>query len=662
MSNGGDKADAPMPARPRLFFSYTRTDIDSARPIIAALQNAGYDVWWDGLLEGGVTYLPTTEAALEQADCVVVLWSQTSVNSNWVRDEAQSGRERGRLVPVSLDGTMAPLGFRQIQLIDISGCKGNPGPEEIGRILSAVGKLTGSGAGAGAEVAAPILASATPPPVKSLGLTRRQMAIGGLGIGAAGSLLGAWQFGLLPGGGGDSTVSIAVLGFANQTGDKDQAWFSEGLSSEMRQTLSRNPLLRVSAPASSAAVEDKDEFAIGRALGVQYVLRGSVQRAKDIVRISAELARVTDGLVRWGKTYDRKLTDVFAIQTEIAQMVAMQLVAQIVSVREAERTVKDQASIGGTNDILAYEAYLRGVTLSNLSAGLETDRASLAQFDAALAIDPAFAKAHAMRADLLAAIANSATEADEVAGLYEQSIAAAEQSIALEPALAAGHLALGFALNNGRIDRAAAFPHYQKAEKLAPGDADVQRSAAQFYAYGKQQKLALEMIDRVLTLDPLNARAFRTASFIALFARDYKRTIREAQKALKLSPGMASANYTKGVAQFVQGDLDSSQKAFEAEVVPIFSKVGLAIINAKRGDQAAAQQALDEMLAEYGDACLYQQTQVHAQWGDTAKAIELLDRAFAARDPGVLLAPNDALLDPLRKMAAFDRLLSPLMS
>jgi len=88
--------------------------------IKSAIEKAGYRVWWDGMLEGGTSFLETTEEALESAKAVVVLWSKNSVKSHWVRDEAMSGRTRERLLPISLDGTMPPLGFRQVQIIDFT--------------------------------------------------------------------------------------------------------------------------------------------------------------------------------------------------------------------------------------------------------------------------------------------------------------------------------------------------------------------------------------------------------------------------------------------------------------------------------------------------------------------------------------------------------------
>lgn len=660
MSGGDDRQDADQPLRPRLFLSYTRADIDSARRIIGILEDNGFDVWWDGLIEGGTNYLPTTEAALEGADCVVVLWSKLSVDSNWVRDEAQSGRERGRLVPVSLDGTMSPLGFRQIQLIDLSGWNGEADAEEIQRVISAIERQIAAGDGTDPVMAAPAATLASPPAGPSTSISRRQLVIAGLGIGALGAGIGAWQFDLFGGGATDSTVAMAVLGFDNLTGDEEQSWFSDGLSNELRQMLARNPLLRVSAPTSSTGQVNEDDFAIGRALGVPYILRGSVQRAGDTIRIVAELAQVADGVVQWGDTFDRKFADVFDVQTEIARTVALQLIASIVSEREAEKSIEDQQGVGGTENIEAYEAFLRGRALGDLSAGVETDRASLSQLELAISIDPSFARAHAYRGSMLAAVANASNDADEVADLYRESIAATKRAIELEPALPQGHLFLAFALNNGELDPKAAAPHYARAQELAPGDADVQRSVALFYAYGNRGAEAMKMIEPSLELDPLNPRAFRTAGFVALLNRDFRKSLTFGKRSLELSPTIASAQFLIGNAQYMLGDLAAAERAFAAEPVSIFSLVGLAITRAKQGRQVDAQAALDQMVAEFGDACLYQQVQVHAQWGNITRALELLERAFAAKDPGVLFARNDCMLDPLRDEPTFKQLIAPM--
>lgn len=649
-------------ARPLLFVSYSRGDLERARPVIDLLEASGFDVWWDGRLEGGENYLQTTETALETAACVVVLWSATSTGSHWVRDEAQRGRERGCLVPLTIDGTMAPLGFRQFQLLDISGWDGKPGSAEAARILVAVRAKVGGGQPAPASVQTPSSPGQTPGPARSSTLSRRTMLAGGVGVAAAAGGLGAWQFGLF-GSPANATTSMVVLPFANQTGDPDKKYFSDGLARELRTILSRNPRLKVAAPTSSS-VEGEDEFALGRKLGVAHVLRGSVQRDTTRVRVGADLVAVKDGEIIWSDTYDRTLDDVFAVQSEIAQTVALSLVAKVAGASEAERAAEAQKQIGGTQNVAAYEAFLRGHALYDLSAGSESDRIALAQFDAAIAADADFAAAYAMRSTMLAAIANAADDAGAARQLYVQSISAAERAIAIEPKLARGHTALGFALNNGQLKRAEAAVHYRAAEQLAVGDADVLRSVAMFQSYGNssEQAHAREMIDRVLELDPLNARAFLAAGYIALFARDYPLVISRMGSALKINPSMTSANFGIANARLMMGDAAGAKAAAEKEPVPVFALTAKAIAADRLGDAAGADAAFAALIAQYGDACLYQQAQVLAQRRAPDEALARLEQAYVARDPGMLFAPNDPLLDPLRGEPAFRDLLSRLGS
>ncbi|GLQ20936.1 TIR domain-containing protein [Algimonas porphyrae] len=666
MADETDRDGEDEIVRPRIFLSYTRAEQDIARTIVSLLEGAGFDVWWDDLLEGGDTYLPTTEAALEAADCVVVLWSELSVNSNWVRDEAQFGREQNRLVPLSLDGTMAPLGFRQIQMIDIQGWTGDAQSREGERIIAAVRAQAQAGddedamqRNAVSGVAAATARMPRPGPTHRPALSRRALLAGGVVAGSGALAFGAWQLKLF-GSPTEDTVSMAVLRFANLTGDADQAWFSDGLSGELRRALARNPLLRVSAPTSSTAMADADEFEIGRLLGVKNILRGSVQRSGTVMRISTELVQVADGLIRWAESYDRTLDDVLAVQSEIADSVATALIAQIVSEDEVRKTLDQQKEVGGTGNVAAYEAYLRGLAFYDLSSGEESDRAALAQFDAAIAADPAFASAWAMRAIMLSGIANWTSGAEAVADLFKQSMASAQRSIELEPNLVRGHLALAFAFNSGRLDRSAAYPHYAKAQALAPGDADTLRSVAIFYAYGDQADQAVSIIDKVLELDPLNARAFRSAAFIALLARDYDLTIRRVEQALALNPTLASAYYAMACAYHAKGDWAEAHAAFEKEPVPLFSRVGQAITLDKRAGRTAAQPVYDAIVSEYGDSSLYQQAQILAQWGESDAAITVLQRAFAESDPGVLLATNDVMLDPIRNRPEFGPLIATL--
>lgn len=646
-------------ARPLLFVSYSRGDLDRARPVIDLLDAAGFDVWWDGRLEGGENFLQTTETALETAACVVVLWSATSVASHWVRDEAQRGRERGCLVPLTIDGTMAPLGFRQFQLLDISGWDGKPASPEAARILVAVrAKLGGDQTPAGAPLAA---AASVAPARPVLALSRRGMLAGGAGVAVAAGGLGAWQFGLL-GSPASAAISMVVMPFANETGDPDKKYFSDGLARELRAVLARNPRLRVAAPTSSSAIAGEDDFAIGRKLDVGHILRGSVQRDNARVRVSAELVATDNGELRWAKSYDRTLEDVFAVQSEIAETVAVSLVAEVATEGEAKEAAAEQKEIGGTSSVPAYEAFLRGVALYDVASGPETDRAALAQFDAAIGVDANYAAAHAMRSIMLATIANDAVSgSDESRKLFDQAKIAAERSLALESRLARAHLALGVVFNNGFLKPAAAAPHYRAAQDLAPGDGDLLRSVASFLAYGEERAEAAQLIARVLELDPLNAGAFRAAGYVALFSRDYPTMITHMERALALNPGIASAHFGIAVGRLLQGDPAGALTAAAAEPGRAYGLTATAIASARMGDRPGSDAAFALLQQEFPDS-RYQLAQVHAQRGETAAALAMIESAFAVIDPGLLWLRNDPLLDPLRGEAGFKDLLSRLGS
>lgn len=644
MGASTNEASSEGDASGRIFVSYSREERSWAMNVVTLLEEAGFDVWWDGMLEGGENYLPTTEAALEGADCVVVLWSNISTESHWVRDEAQSGRDRQCLVPISIDGSLPPLGFRQFQTIDASKWSGKPGTTEADQILAAAQRQCG---GASAP------RSSTPVPSRSFAISRRHLATGAAAaVGVA--ALGAVGFNLLRGSGEDS-ISLAVTPFANLSEDPEQEWFSGGLSNELRAALARNPRLRVSAPTSSEVASDEggDELALGRRLGVENLLRGSVQMAGGVVRVSAELLQVGDGVIVWAESFDRQFDDVLAIQSEIASTVAQALVAKIAGEDEIEASLAAQEGVGGTENVAAYEAYLRGRALFELATGLESERAALEQFEIALAADPRFALAHAWRSSVLAGLATKANTAREARRLFDSSIASAQQAIDLAPNLAAAHLAKGFALMNGRLDLKAAQPHYERARELAPGDADAQRSIALFLAYAARKEAAQESIEKVISLDPLNGRAFRTASYVALMGRRYDDVISTARSALEFNAELTAVNFAMGCAQYLLGSTGAALESFRKESIPLFSLTGQAIAQRKLGDDQGAEEAMNRIIAEYADAALYQQAQVLAQWGNLGEAIATLERAFAASDSGLLFLPSDAMLDPVRDTPEF---------
>lgn len=630
-----------------VFLSYARADRKAALAVVRVLEGAGYRVWWDGLLEGGERFSRTTEAELEHARAVVVLWSKTSASSHWVHDEATRGRESGRLVPLSLDGSLPPLGFGQFQSIDVSHVLGKPGSEPMQKLVRAVAALH--------EGAAPSPAAArdvAPSPMR-----RQVLAAGGVALVAAGGGVLLWRT-RDPGDASrgerdagdpqrnaDGPRRIAVLPFENLSGDPEQRYFSDGLTSEIRIQLARNALLQIAGQASSeqAGKAQADARAIARALGVDLLLSGNVQKAGGRVKVAAELTDGTTGLSRWADSWERPLADIFAVQSEIGAAVVGALSAAIQG-----PDASAAALVGGTADVAAFDAYLHGRALYEAGIDEDSDRRALAYFERAIALDGRYAGAHAARARALVTIGNLYADHDERVRFYDEAAAAARDATTLAPDFAEGFSALGFALASGKLDMRGAREPFERSYALAPGSADVLARYATFRSNLRDHGRATEVILRAATLDPLNARTFRSQGDIRHNAGDHGAAIVAYRQATKLNPTLAGVHASMGFAQLMVGADEDARASFSKERSAVRRLPGLAILAHRAGDRQAAEGALAALIAEYGDNSHYQYAQVHAQWGDAAKALASLQSAWDLRDGGMMLMYADPLLAPLR--------------
>ena len=624
-----------------LFLSYSREDEAYARRLANALEHAGYTIWWDALIEGGETYSRSISEALEKADAVIVLWSARSVESDWVRDEAAQGRERHRLVPLSIDGSKPPLGFRQYQVIDLSHWHGRRSGSELMAIERAIEAVLGHDHPMHSKPAASV--------------SRRSVLAGAslaaIALAAVGGAWLAFDRGLV--GGTSAPLTIAVLPFRNLSGDRAQDYFADGLTEEIRTALTRIPALRVLAGTSSEkANEDMgDVKAIAAGLGVGYLLSGSVQRAADMVRIAIDLVDGRSGFSRWSRSVDRPLTDIFAVQSEIARMVAEAMSVQVATAEPAP---------GGTRNVGAYEHYLQGRALFNLAKDEPTDRAALNHFEMAIAQDPKFALAHAARSRSLAVIAGEHASAEQVKPLYSEAIAAARRAVELAPDLAEGHLALAYVTFAGKLDIRGAWPSYERAYHLGYGNADVALLYALYCSRAGRPAEAKDAVERAVLLDPLNPRAYRAEGSVAYAARRYADALPPLRRALQLNPKMTFAHSLMGNSLLGLGRTADALKEFEAEPGPDFRLAGLAIAQHRLSNRAAAEKAFADLRSEVGDSAAYQQAEVLAQWGRPSEAIERLERAMQVGDSGLTYAPTDPFLDALRSDRRFQALLKRL--
>ncbi len=616
-----------------VFISYARADRPRVVPLAAALTAQGYNVWWDALIEGGAGFAKMIEAKLDAADAVIVVWSATSVESDWVRDEAAHARDHKRLVPVSLDGTAAPLGFRQYHSVDLSNWHGRADAPEVANVVAGI---------SGIDTGVSVSAIAT-----NKGLSRRTALIAG---GSAVAVIAGGLVVFKPFGAALVANSVAVLPFANMSGDKDQIYFSDGLSEEIRSALARNPALKVAAPTSANTFRDKsaDAKVIGKKLGVAFLLEGSVRRAGDVVRIAAELVDTKTGFSKWSQSFDRQLTDVFAVQSEIAGVVAGALAASVVGVAKAT---------GGTTVVAAYDAFLKGRALFNSDGGEESDRAALAQFDKAIAADANYAAAYAARSRSLVAITSQYAKARDLRRMYDDAIATATKAVVLAPDLAAAQLALGQAFYNGRLDIPNARGPFERAATLGSGDADILVLYAVFTARAASPQKAVIAIMRAIDLDPLNPRAFRSGGLVQYLARNYVDGFPLSKQALKLDPQLRNVHGHIGNGLLMLNRDDEARVEFLAEKAPLLKWPGLAIVEKRLGNETAAHAAMASLKSELGDSALYQQVQILAQWGYKEAAFAALDRARTVGDSGLLQARVDPLLDPLRSDPRFGQLL-----
>ncbi|MEO8175254.1 MAG: TIR domain-containing protein [Sphingomicrobium sp.] len=619
--------------QPTIFLSYAHYDRVKAQRLAGALDRAGYTVWWDGLIEGGAQFDKSIRDALEAADAVVVLWSKHSVESDWVRDEAAQGRDRRRLVPLSLDGSAPPLGFRQYQMIDVSGWRGKADAPELDAIRRAIATAVGH------EV--PVRGIAASP------ITRRRALATGAGTIAAlaGGALVAWRTGLL-GPGEAAATTVAVLPFKNLGGDPGQAFLADGVTEEVRSALARNARLMVLATTSSNTVRDEqgDAKSIASKLGVAFLLEGSIERAGDVVRVATDLTNGKTGFSVWSQRVERQLHDIFAFESDVAQMVSNALSVRMATTAPAP---------GGTRNVAAYEAYLRGRALFNLAKDEATDRQARANYELAVAADPKFALAHSGLSRVLASIAAGSAKASELKPLYAAAIAEAQRAIDLAPTLPDGHLALGYARFAGNLDIRGARPSYDRAYRYGHGDADIVLLFALYAVRTRRFAEARAAIDRALALDPLNPRTHRAAGTIAYAARRYGDAVSHYQRALALNPGISNAHAFMGDCLMELGRLDEARAAFAAEPHAMFRLRGQAVLENRLGNQPAADRALAQLVSEVGDAAMYQQAEVMAQWGRPDDALARLKRARVIGDSGLSQIITDPLLDPLARSPGF---------
>ena len=643
MAQPQDPANDGPNGEPYAFVSYARADRKQAKAIIAAMEDAGFRVWWDGLIPGGERFSARIADALEGAGAIVVLWSSHSVHSNWVQDEAGWGRDRNRLVPISIDGSEPPLGFRQLQSVDLSQGGARRSNPELQRALRAIAEMLGREP----RWEAPVHTS-------SGWLSRRTALAGGAVVAAGAAGFGGWKWTRA---GGAASNTIAVLPFTNLSGDPAKSYLSDGMSAELRATLSRNALLRVVGQTSSNSVSNHsdDSVAIARRLRVANLIDGNVLAAGGMMRIAVELIDGSNGFSRWSKKFERPVQNILELQDDIAAAIAAALILRMSNTKSQPREIS-----GSTTSATAFDAYLRGKDLFDSQHDEASDRGALAAFSEAVRIDPEYAAARAARSRSLAVVANTYAQGAERKRLYAEAVADARAAIAVAPRFADAHAALGYALFYGQLDVKGADGPYGKAREYGSGNADVLGLYAMFNARRRRFDRAMSAIAQAAALDPINANLVKNRGRIRFAAGDFDGAIADAQRSIELNPQIGGSHGDIGNALLMQGKTAEAAAEFAKETVALLALPGRAFVALREGREADAQRAYDELVQTQGDNSLYQQAQIQAQWGKATKALDLLEKAADAQDSGLVYTLIDPFLAPLHKDPRFNSLLQRL--
>ncbi|HXO94445.1 MAG TPA: tetratricopeptide repeat protein [Candidatus Acidoferrum sp.] len=449
--------------------------------------------------------------------------------------------------------------------------------------------------------------------------------------------------------------SIAVLPFENLSRDPDNAYFAEGMQDEILARLSKIADLKVISRTSTQKYKSAPDNLreIAKQLGVTNVLEGSVQKAADDVRVNVQLINALNDAHLWGDIYDRKLTDIFAVESDIATTIADTLQAKLTGAE------KQMIAAQPTSNTTAYELYLKGRSLWSKRGG-ENLRQAIAFYEQAIAHDPNYALAYTGLAESYVVLPVYTEVVPQEA--YAEAKAAALKALQLDDKLAEAHTALADVLFN-ELDMAGSISEFQRAIALDPNYA----TAHQWYgcdplrAIGRFDEAIAEG-KRAVELDPLSPIINSDLGRTLTMARRYDEAIAQLRKTLEIDPTLWVARFNLGETFQLKNDMATAIAEYtKAQQLSddLRARVPLAAAKAQSGDKEAAVQMLAELeeLARYRTVRAYWRTVLYLSLGNRDEAIRLLEQGVADHE-GLDIAwiKVDPLLDPLRGDPRFEAL------
>jgi TolB-like protein len=445
--------------------------------------------------------------------------------------------------------------------------------------------------------------------------------------------------------------SIAVLPLLNESGDPGDEYFSDGLSEELIAALGQIKDLKVIGRSSSFRFKDRKEEpkTIGEKLGVSTLLEGTVRKQGDKVRIVAELINAADGTELWSRIFDRELKDIFAVQAEIAAAVAGSLKVTLLGSDE-------QSTNSATKSTEAHNAYLQA-HFHFQRRNVEDYRKAIAYFDQAIQLDPNYALAYAERSEAWSFIGDLTGQR---ATAWPKAKSDAENAVAIAPELAEAHAALGWVRFFIDWKFAEGLSELKRAKELSPANPTANDLLARVIVYLGQVDEAERHARHAVELDPLSVTAQGNLGRVLFVAGKLDEADAVARKAAELQPAAAGNHRYQVLVAVERGDGETALREAQLEPNEGYRRFELALAHYVRGDRAAADAALADLIANGRDRLAYQIAEVYAVRGEKGKAFEWLQISFDNHDTGTLTLLIDPLLRGLRDDPRYKNLLAKL--
>lgn len=453
--------------------------------------------------------------------------------------------------------------------------------------------------------------------------------------------------------------TIAVMPFTDMSAARDQEFFCEGMSEEIINALGRVPGIRVASYTSSLRFRGKasDPQTIGRDLMVTWLLEGSVRRSGGHIRIAVQLVRASDGFTAWSGRFDRLLDDIFMVQDDIAGQIAETLTHRVA--KPASPLVTST-----TSHAEAYSLYLEGRYLWNKRPG-DVVWQAIDRFERAIAIDPRFAPAHAALASVYGTLGAWEFGVLPPAEALAKAKSAAARALELDPQLAAGHTAVGYARLHFDWDADDACRQFDQAIALNPAWVDAHHWHSHALCASARFEESLITCRRIVELDPLNPLMHAHVSWHHYMAKDYPEALLQADRVVRVEPAFQWGYYFKG---WALERLDRGGEAVESlrQAVKLSSNnpvmiAGLGHALAATGERREAGRMVRELEGLRGAKGLfaYEIGVIHAALGERDRALEWLARAVTERSGWIAYLRVDPRIETLRSHARFLELLPP---